>query len=148
MTSQSSFSEKDRVIASESQVKDSLELSNWGKYDGERVTPSNGGPIYLIMNGLLQWIPDPTRYNNLFSSWNGVVVSDCLVDNVPPGPALTSGAVLAKGNSSAPEYLITNGYKQWIPDPATFNKFAFNSSKVVSIPNIIINYVPTGPNVG
>ena len=100
------------------------------------------------MNDLLQWIPDPATYNNLFSTWNGVVVSDYLVDNVPAGPALTSGAVLAKGNSSAPEYLITNGYKQWIPDPATFNKFAFNSSKVVSIPNIIINYVPTGPNVG
>lgn len=139
--------EKDRVIASENQVKESFAV-DWRKYDGERVTASTGGPIYLVLNGQLQWIPNPETYNNLFASWNGVVVSDYLVDNVPRGPALTSGAVLARGNAAAPEYLVSNGTKQWIPDPATFNKFAFNAGKVVTVPQIVIDYVPSGRNVG
>jgi hypothetical protein len=149
MTSQLSpiHSEKNLTIASESQVQDALELTNWGKYDGERVTASTGGAIYLVMHGLLRLIPDPTTYNNLFKTWNGVVVSDYLVDNIPSGPALTSGAVLAKGSSPA-IYLVTNNQKLWIPDPATFEKFSFNGSKVNTVADVIINFVPTGPNVG
>ncbi|RAS22631.1 hypothetical protein [Paraburkholderia bryophila] len=139
--------EKERVIAPENQVKESLAV-DWRKYDGERVIASTGGPIYLVLNGELQWIPNPETYNNLFASWNGVVVSDYLVDNVPRGPALTSGAVLAKGNGAPQEYLVSNGTKQWIPDPATFKKFAFNASKVVTVPQIIIDYVPSGRNIG
>lgn len=139
--------EKDRVIASENQVKESFAV-DWRKYDGERVTPSRGGPIYLVLNGQLQWIPNPKTYENLFASWSGVLVSDYLVDNVPRGPGLTPGAVLAKGGGAAPEYLVSNGTKQWIPDPATFKKFAFNAGKVETVPQIVIDYVPPGPNVG
>ncbi|SFI44104.1 hypothetical protein SAMN04515618_12434 [Collimonas sp. OK307] len=135
-----------RVIASENQVKDALEV-NWAQYDGERVIASNGGAIYLVKNGQLQWIPDPTTYNNLFVSWNGVVVSDYLINNIPHGPTLTTGAILAKG-SSATVYLITNNQKQGIPDMATFNKFYFNSKTIVTLPQIVIDFLLTGPNVG
>jgi hypothetical protein len=139
-------SDESRVIASENQVKDALEV-NWAQYDGERVIASNGGAIYLVKNGQLQWIPDPTTYNNLFVSWNGVVVSDYLINNIPHGPALTTGAILAKGNS-ATVYLITNNQKQGIPDMATFNKFYFNSKTIVTLPQIVVDFLLTGPNVG
>ncbi|SFB26223.1 hypothetical protein SAMN04515620_13231 [Collimonas sp. OK607] len=135
-----------RVIASENQVKDALEV-NWAQYDGERVIASNGGAIYLVKNGQLQWIPDPATYNNLFVSWNGVVVSDYLINSIPHGPALATGAILAKGGS-ATVYLITNNQKQGIPDMATFNKFYFNSKTIVTLPQIVVDYLPTGPNVG
>ncbi|MGF6240447.1 hypothetical protein P3T42_002198 [Paraburkholderia sp. GAS38] len=148
MTTQATLSEKGRVIASANRVKEALEQTDRRKYDDERVAASTGGAVYLIMNGLLQWIPNPPTYENLFVSWDGVVVSDYLVDNVPPGPALTSGAVLSKGDSSAPVYLVTNNHKQWIPDEAAFNKFAFNSAKIAIVPQVVIDYVPAGPNVG
>lgn len=139
-------SDASRVIASEHQVKDALEV-NWGQYDGERVVASNGGAIYLVKNGQLQWIPDPTTYNNLFVSWNGVVVSDYLIQNIPHGPALTAGAILAKGSSDT-VYLITNNQKQGIPDMTTFNKFYFNSKTIVTLPQIVVDFLLTGPNVG
>ncbi len=75
------------------------------------------------------------------------MVNDYLVDNVPLGLALTSGAVLAKG-SGAPEYLVTNGQKLWIPSPAVFGQFYFNSGKVVTVPDVIINSIPQGLNIG
>ena len=74
-------------------------------------------------------------------------MSDYLVDNVPRGPALTNGAVLAKGSGS-PVYLVTNGQKLWIPNPETFNKFAFNWDKIVTVPDVVIDFIPTGPNIG
>ena len=113
---------------------------DWTKYDGERVKGSNSAPYYLIVLGQLRWIPDPTTYNNLFKDWNGVMVNDYLVDNVPLGLALTSGAVLAKG-SGAPEYLVTNGQKLWIPSPAVFGQFYFNSGKVVTVQQYVIGQV-------
>ncbi|HWW03931.1 hypothetical protein [Collimonas sp.] len=149
MTSQLSpiHSEKNLTIASESQVQEALALVDWEKYDGERITASTGGAIYLVMNGLRHLIPNPTTYNNLFSTWGGVVVSDYLVDSIPSGPPLTSGAVLAKGSPSN-IYLVTNNQKLWIPNPATFEKFSFSSNKVVTVPDVIINAVQAGPNVG
>lgn len=143
------YSESNRVVASEGQIKEALEQGvNWSKYDGERVKGSNSDPIYLVLNGQLSWIPDSTTYNNLFANWNNVVVSDYLVDNIPRGPALSVGAVLAKGAASAPVYLITNGKKQWIPDPAVLAKFNFNGGKVVATPQVIIDAIPSGANVG
>ncbi len=137
----------ERVHATESQVQEALAANDWTKYDGERVKGSNSAPIYLILHGQLRWIPNPTTYTNLFASWNNVIVSDYLVDSVPSGPALTNGAVLAKGSGAA-TYLVTNGQKLWIPNPDTFNKFSFNSAKVVTVPDVVINAIPSGPNVG
>jgi len=120
---------------------------DWTRYDGERVKGSNSAPVYLILHGQLRWIPDPITYNNLFKDWNGIGVNDYLVDNVPRGVPLTSGAVLAKGSGPA-IYVVTNGQKLWIPDPTVFNKFYFNSGKVVTVPDVIINSIPQGLNIG
>ncbi|KHK58361.1 hypothetical protein PI87_00960 [Ralstonia sp. A12] len=137
----------ERVHATENQAKEALAVNDWTKYDGERVTGSNSSPVYLVLHGQLRWIPNPATYTNLFASWDGIIVSDYLVDNVPRGPALTNGAVLAKGSGS-PVYLVTNGQKLWIPNPETFNKFAFNWDKIVTVPDVVIDFIPTGPNIG
>ncbi len=137
----------ERVHATESQAQQALAANDWTKYDGERVKASNSGPVYLILHGHLRWIPNPGTYTNLFASWDDILVSDYLVDNVPQGPALTNGAVLAKG-SHPQTYLVTNGQKLWIPNPETFKKFGFNAGKVVTVPDVVIDFIPTGPNVG
>lgn len=143
------FSESNRVVASESQVNEALEAAiAWSKYDGERVKGSDGPAIYLVLNGQLRWVPDPTTYTNLFMDWNGVVVSDYLVNSIPKGPQLTSGAVLVKSPSSAPQYLVTNGQKLWIPNPDVVKKFYFNSAKLVSLPQVVVDAIPQGANIG
>jgi hypothetical protein len=135
-------------IANAAEVESAYQGIDWKKYDGERVKGSNSAPIYLMLNGELRWIPDPTTYNNLFKDWNGVNVNDYLVDNAPHGAALTSGAVLAIGLGTAPIYLVTNGQKLWIPNPAVFNQFYFNQGRVVVVPDVVISSVPQGVNVG
>ena len=87
------------------------------------------------------------RRTIIFKDWNGIGINDYSVDNVPQGLPLTSGAVLAKG--TGPEiYVIANSQKLWIPDPNVFSKFYFNSGKVVTVSNVIINSIPQGMNIG
>lgn len=132
------------AAVSEGQAKEAF--VDWRKYDGERVVSSTGGAIYLILNGQLRWIPDPTTYNNLFTTWNGVIQDDYLVDNVPMGPPLSSGALLARGAATDPQYLVTNGQKCWIPSPTVVTKFSFKQA--TAYPQVMVDYIPTGENVG
>lgn len=112
---------------------------------GLRLTPLTGGPIYLVNpEGLLQWIPNPPTYNNLFRDWNGVVKIDTAT--LPIGAALSDGAVLAKGNASSAVYVISNGVKRWVTSPAAMDKYYFNWSHVFVVPQILINSIPTGSN--
>lgn len=142
---QSTSSTESRIFASENQVKEAF--VDWTKYDGDRVVSSTpGSKIYLILNGELRYIPNPDTYNNLFGSWSGILVSDYLVDSVPTGPALSNNAMIVRGSSEPQAYLVTNNVKQWIPSMKTFEKFAFKQPTV--IPQIVIDYVPTGPNIG
>jgi hypothetical protein len=105
--------------------------------------------VYLVLIGELRWIPDPTTYNNLFSGWD-VHPNDYLVNNMPMGVPFTSGAVLATspGGAGTPIYVVTNGQKLWIPSQAVFTQFHFNSPAVVTVPDIIINFIPQGLNIG
>ena len=132
------------IAVSEGQAKESF--VDWTKYDGERVVSSTGGAIYLVMNGQLRWIPDVATYNDLFTTWNGINQDDYLVDNVPMGTPLSSGALLARGAASAPQYLVTNGQKCWIPSPAVLTQFNFKQA--TAYPQIMVDYIPTGANVG
>src|SRR4051794_37367351 len=98
-------------LANATEVQHAYAEVNWTQYDGERVIGSKGGAVYLALNGQLCWIPDPTTYNNLFKDWNGIVVNDYLINNMPHGATLTSGAVLAQATGTAPVYLATNNMK-------------------------------------
>jgi hypothetical protein len=112
---------------------------------GLRLTPLTGGPIYLVNpEGLLQWIPNPATYNNLFRDWSGVHKVD--IAGMSIGPALSDGAVLAKGNMSSEVYLVSNGKKRWITSPAVMDKYYFNWSHVFVVPQVLINAIPTGSN--
>lgn len=110
---------------------------------GLRLTPLTGGPIYLVNpEGFLQWIPNPSTYNNLFRDWNGVHRVD--IATMPIGTALSNGAVLAKGNDSVAVYIISNGKKRWITNPSAMDKYHFNWSHVYVVPQILVNSIPTG----
>lgn len=113
--------------------------------DGLRVTPPRGGPIYLIMDGVRRWIPNPATYNNLFRDWNGVI-TDLNVNAIPKGPALLDGAVLFRGDG-APVYLMDVAGKRWVTSPAAMDKYYFNWSKIAVLPGVVVNAVPNGANI-
>jgi len=114
--------------------------------NGLQLQLPGAAPVYLVLNGFRCWIPDPTTYGNLFVP-GATIVQDINIGVVSEGPALSSGAVLAQGSASPQVYLVTNGVKMWIPSPAIFNRYQFNSAAIQVVPQIIIDSIPTGPNV-
>jgi len=112
---------------------------------GLRLTPLTGGPIYLVNpEGLLQWIPNPETYNNLFKDWDGVQKIDTA--SLPIATALTNGAVLTRGNGSNPVYIVTNGKKRWITSPAVMDKYHFEWNHIFVVPQTLVDAIPTGGN--
>ena len=113
---------------------------------GLRVKLPNRPEIYLIDRGYRRWIPNPATYNNLFRDWNGVVI-DIDILQIPLGPQISSGAVLAKAVGTAPIYLVDQGTKRWIVSPDVFNRYHFAWGRVYSQPAAIIDPIPVGPAI-
>jgi hypothetical protein len=96
--------------------------------------------------GRAKWrslLPAPTR---LFVDWNGVSVNNYLVNNVPRGEEVSSGAVLAKDSGDL-VYLVMNGKKLLIPDAPTFNQFYFSWNKIASVPDAVMTSIPSGVQI-
>ena len=119
---------------------------DWAQYDGQRVKGSDSVWVYLILRGRLCLIPDPTTYLNLFADWNGISVNNYLVNNIPQGQEVSSGAVLAE-DSGGIVYLVTDGKKLLIPDAPTFNQFHFSWNKIVKVPDVLMMSVPSGVQI-
>jgi len=114
--------------------------------NGLQLQLPGAAPVYLVLNGFRCWIPDPTTYGNLFVP-GAAIVHDINIGVVSEGPALSSGAVLLQGSGSPQVYLITNGMKMWIPSQAIFNRYQFDQAKIVVVPQIVVNSIPSGPDV-
>jgi hypothetical protein len=114
--------------------------------DGSRLTPPSKDRIFVVYYGLLHYIPNPTTYNNLFKTWDGIVTTTD-IPNIARGQDISVGAVLARGADTAPVYLVTGGQKLWITTSEIFNAFQFNWDAILVIPEILIDSIPTGPNI-
>ena len=119
---------------------------DWTQYDGNRVTSNaSHGAVYIAMWGQLFAIPDGDTFNSMFNNWDGILNSDYLVDNMPRGAPLASGSFIALGSRSPAQYLVTFGQKLHIPDPATVSRFNFRGP--TGIPQLAVDYIPTGRSV-
>lgn len=114
--------------------------------NGLQLQLPGAAPVYLVLNGYRCWIPDPQTYHNLFLS-GATIVQDINIGVVSEGPALSSGAVLASAEGSPAVYLVTNGVKMWIPNPDIFNRYQFNAGAIQVVAPILINSIPSGPDV-
>jgi hypothetical protein len=115
---------------------------------GVRVQSPNSAPIYLIdPDGYRRWIPDPATFDSLFRDWTGVVV-DLGTNRIAEGPALDSGAFLARAPNTAPVYLISNGVKRWITSPAAMDRYWFDWAKIREVPAPGLAAIPNGPYWG
>jgi len=119
-------------------------------YDGYRVKSDDRPEIYLVMFGYRRWIPNPATYNNLFRDWNGILRfpnRDALDNAIPEGAGIWDGAVLARGATLSPVYLITDNVRMWVTAPAVMDKYYFAWNKVVVVPNAIIQSIYNGASL-
>lgn len=99
--------------------------------------------VYLIVDGTRQWIPDADTFNNLFRDWGGIIYYPG-IDGIDEGPALATGAVLAKSSQSDPVYLVSNNQKRFIVNSDVFNDYNFAWGNIVVLPPVIMDSIPTG----
>lgn len=110
---------------------------------GYRVKVPKQAPIWVIdQDGYRRWIPNPTTFNNLFRDWS--VVEELDVANIAETVPIDDGAILFKGSATANVYLTDRGNKRWITSPAVMDKYNFNWGKIVVVPQILVNMIPTG----
>ena len=113
---------------------------------GLRVKLPNHPEIYLIdPEGYRRWIPNPATYNNLFRNWDGVV-TDIDIGEIAMSAPLSNGAILARAASTAPVFLVSNGIKRWITSPPVMDKYYFNWNRIYVVPDVLVNFIPAGPN--
>ncbi|MFH1172935.1 MAG: lamin tail domain-containing protein [bacterium] len=119
--------------------------------------------VYLLVDGVKQWITNEEVFNDLQLAWDKImVVSDQVLEQYPTGREIKSGnsypdGVLVKG-SSPKVYYLENNKKRWIPDEDTFlalnlwwsNIFIIDDKKLGKIKEgndmPIIRYTPYRPN--
>lgn len=117
-------------------------------YNGYRVKSLDRPEIYLVLFGLRRLILNPDDYNNLFRDWTGVLqfpTQADLDDTIPASGSLTAGVRTARGENSAPIYLITDNVRMWVTSPAVMDKYWFGWNLVVPVPDVIIGSIPLGP---
>jgi hypothetical protein len=113
---------------------------------GTRVQSPGRPQIYIIdPEGYRRWIPNPSTYDNLFKTWDGVIV-DLGTHDIPERAALSNGAFLAKSPDAVQVYLISNGQKRWITSPPVFDHYRFNWTKIQTMPSAALDAIPTGPS--
>lgn len=110
--------------------------------NGLRLKSPDHPAIYFIDAGFKRLVPNPQTHNNLFLDWNGIA-SDIPLDEIPDGPFLSDGAVLVRPSNSEEVFLIDRGSKRLIAGPEALERYGFNPKKIVVVPAILTNALPT-----
>lgn len=106
-----------------------------------------GAPdLYLVLNGYRRLIPNSQTLQNLFVP-NETVVPDINIGLVSQGENLTAGAALAQSDTSSPVFLVSNGVRMWVPNMDIFNRYQFSVPQIRKVPQVVIDYVPNGPQI-
>lgn len=121
-------------------------------FNGSCLQVEGHDEVYIVMSGKKRHIPNKDTYNGIFLNWNKIIkitgkagpIWKAVVDSIPNGDALTSGALLIKSKTSDPVYLLTNNKKYYVNNPAEFNSCNFDWNKISSYPQIVIDAIPEG----
>lgn len=111
--------------------------------DGLRVQLPGDPAIYLMDAGKKRHIPNPPTYDGLFRDWNGIV-QDAHLNEIDTGLAISNGAILAQAYGDAAVYLIDQGHKRHIANPATMDRYSLAWNKIQHVAPILIASIPTG----
>jgi hypothetical protein len=101
--------------------------------NGLRVRLPLSAPIYLIDLGKRRHIPNPQVYNQLFSTWEGVI-DDIDVDEIQLGDPIPETALLFRCADSPKVFLLDgnppNQVKRHVVAPAVMDRYKFDWAKV------------------
>jgi hypothetical protein len=108
-----------------------------------------GPQVDMIQGHERRWIPDPQTFNYMGLDWNNIQnITEAQWLGIPAGPQFPSRSdgTLLKG-SADPIYVMNNGSRHWIPDPATFNALGYSWSAVQSVADADLNAIPLGAQI-
>ena len=108
-----------------------------------RVAPGGSSVFVVDGDGYRHLIPNHLTYNRLFRSWQGIV-DDPDLERMAERPALTSGAMLIRGDLSTALYLLDHGIKRCIPSPAVVDKYGFSWERIEVLKQFLVDTIPNG----
>lgn len=114
--------------------------------DGMRIRDQSTGRIYLALDGVLCYVPNPQTYNNLFINWSSVT-SVPNVESYPIGVPITNGASLVKGTPDGKVFLLVSAGKRWITSPGVFAKYGFSAAIIRTLTATELNAIQSGTNI-
>ena len=119
--------------------------------NGLRVQLPGNPAIYLIDNGRKRHIPSPPVYNQLFSTWAGVI-QDIDVNDIELGEAIPNTAILFRCSNSPAVFLLDGNsphqIKRHIASPAVMDRYSFDWNKI-HVFNVNVDDLswPNGPQI-
>ena len=116
-------------------------------FEGKRIKGDKDDSVYLVLDGKLRHIADPTVYEALFGNQDITfeTVPQPMVDSFTKGSALDQRTPLVKGFDD-PVYLIDEKKKRWIKSPEAFNRYTFSSDEITPIGSVV-DLVASGPDI-
>lgn len=113
------------------------------RLNGKRVRIPNKAEVYMIDEGRRRLIPNPDTYNNLFVSWNDILL-DPRSGEIETGTPLTDGASLVQGEKTPEVFLLDGREKRFIANPETMDAYGFNWKKVKTMSKSALDILPNG----
>ncbi|MFY9531888.1 MAG: hypothetical protein WBC04_17820 [Candidatus Acidiferrales bacterium] len=110
---------------------------------------ASGPQVDMMQGHERRWIPDPQTFNYMGLNWGAIqIIPDGSWNAIPAGPQFPSrtDGTLLKGSGPA-IYVMQNGQRHWIPDPATFNAMGYNWSAVQNVADSDLIAIPLGSQV-
>lgn len=106
--------------------------------------------IYLVDQGFRRHIVDVNTLRGVFTDDPSILETSLILD-VPPGDPILPGTALARGDGTAPVYLVEPGpvrgvlgTKRWIASPQIMNRYQFDGGKVHPVPPVLLLDIADG----
>jgi len=140
--------EVDVVINMVNDTHDGRRLGSWIGDECKLYLFGSTG-IHMYLDGECHHIPNPDTMNNLFIDWTyvtyhyGVEYYECVV-----GDPFPDGALLFKGDNHTAVYVLNDAsYASHVSSPTVFSECNFDASKIVEIPQVLMDIFPKGPPI-
>jgi len=104
--------------------------------------------VFLYLNGQCRHIPDPSTFNNLFTSWGAIkVISRRRWPRCRSGASISRGAFLGRAHGRPQVYLFSNGVKRNIASPSTMHKCNFSWGRVRLLSSRYVDRIRTSARI-
>jgi hypothetical protein len=130
--------------------------------EGRRVSQFGRAPIYVVIDGFLRWIPNPTTMNALFRDWShdemdltDIIGYDELKPDGPCPLPLPDSTALVKAAGRPEVYLLDFNnlranppdgriVKRHIMSPTAMDRYNLSWDKISEISPVAIDAIPEG----